>query len=451
MSTALFHINDHCLQIQQADSLVQSQGYAWLRDDQVVFDFDSEDSAVKHCRIEPQQINSLYWQQCEQTAIPANSANMRHAADLIWQHLSQLRQQYGLRDLVFVTPSHYQSSNLQLLLGIARTCQLNVQALVNKAVVAIQQAGMADGEYYHLDVQLHQTVCSVVQVNSGQVKLGNVEVIQNVGIQAMQDALLKAIQANFIRNDRFDPLHHAATEQQMFDQLASNATDIANTGKASISVEHQQRLHTTSIDAKQWQACLAPFTKTLISAGAKYSQVFIDLNKAFDDCSLKECDEAGFTALHTGAVDASTLVKHVVEAGSEEGSLVYKTQLPSIAGASQSQANGSASMSEASASKKSATPIESKAAPNASAPLENGVTHLLFAGKAVAVQNAIVGLDNNQLSLDYSEQGNLQSLLSNGTLFVVNDDSRTVLSQLKANDRLGSNLADGVITAIEVL
>jgi len=439
MATALFHINDNCLQIQQANSFVQSQGYAWLKDDQVVFDLDSSVSAVGHCRLDPQTINSHYWQQCEQSSIPANAANMRHAADLVWQHITQLQQHYNLNDVAFVVPSHYQSSNLQLLLGIARSCQLNVQALLNKSVLALAQVVNADGNYLHIDVQLHQTVCTQVNLDAGVVKLGTIEVIQNVGIQSMYDALLKAIQANFIRNDRFDPLHHAQTEQQLFDQLAVAAKEIQSTGKANISVDHQQRLHTTSIDSKQWQACLAPFTKTLISAGAKYSQVFIDLNNAFSGESLSECEAAGFVSLQTPLLDATSLIN---DASTGE-SLVYKTELPVASLQTDTPSANAAPVAEAAANVNAGNKNVAES--------NQVVTHLLCMGNAVALEHALIGLHNNQLSINHADNGNVNNLLSDGTLFVMNNDSANRnASNLKLNDRLGSNLADGVITAIHV-
>jgi len=149
-----------------------------------------------------------------------------------------------------VVPSHYRESNLQLLLGIAKACQLEVKGLVNKAVVALQSQAPADGDYWHFDVQLHQTVCSRVHVSGGLLKLGDIEILSDVGIHLMQEALLKGLQNNFIQNSRFDPLHDAATEQQLFDQLAPIAMQLSEAGKASVGLEHQGRLHNATLDNK---------------------------------------------------------------------------------------------------------------------------------------------------------------------------------------------------------
>jgi len=159
---------------------------------------------------------------------------MRHAADLVWKHLSDLREQRGLQSLVLVVPSHYRESNLQLLLGIANSSGLNVKGLTNKAVLALHDRVAQPGNYLHVDVQLHQTVVSVVKCDKGNVSLGAIEVLQDVGIHAMQEAILKGLQKNFIQGDRFDPLHDAGTEQQLFNQIPDIARQINETGKATV-------------------------------------------------------------------------------------------------------------------------------------------------------------------------------------------------------------------------
>ena len=145
---ALIHINDNNLVIQQGETLSRSQGFAWLKDGEVYFDLQSQNNAVANCRIEPQQINTRYWQQCEQTSIAANDSGMRHAADLIWRHMGELKKVHALDQVVLVVPSHYQASNLELLLGIAGSCGLRVVGLLNKAVFALHQRITREGSVF---------------------------------------------------------------------------------------------------------------------------------------------------------------------------------------------------------------------------------------------------------------------------------------------------------------
>ncbi|MFT6032333.1 MAG: hypothetical protein ACI854_000862 [Arenicella sp.] len=443
------YINDNNLVLESAGQRSVSQGYAWLKGDQVLFDL-SDDSAqsgspVSQCRLAPQQINSRYWQQCEQSAIPANRAGMRHAADLVWQHLNQLKHQNKLVDLVLVVPSHYQESNLQLLLGIAKACQLDVKGLVNKAVVALHNQLQAGAECWHFDVQLHQTVCSRVSVKDGQATLGEIQVLTDVGIHLMQEALLKGLQNNFIQNDRFDPLHDAATEQQLFDQLPSIAMQLAKSGKAKVGLQHQSRLHNTTVDSKEWQGLLSPFSSRLIELSRSADASYIDLNAAFGDADLDLLTQAGFVALHEVADFSLSQAAEI----SESGSVIYRTDLP--ISTSSAEPDNKSAIEENLARKSSVNKVIESPKPARTA-VANGAypqaTHLVCGGKAIAIDNAQLTTDSGVLGLQKNASSNLQEMLTSGSVFILNDEGRT---QLKTNDRIGSNLADGVVTVIQVL
>jgi len=431
----VLHINDNQLRLHCASEQFVSQGYAWLAGEQVHFDLndDVHTSSVKRCRLAPQEINNRYWMQCDQSAISQNVAGMRHAADLIWQHLSQLKQRFNLSELALVVPSHYRAENLQLLLGVAKACDLQIKALINKASLAVSLSEPIDGDYIHLDVQLHQTVSSRLNLSDGTVSLGEVEIIQDVGIHVMQEALLRGLQDSFIKNDRFDPLHDANTEQQLFDQLPQIAEHIVANGKANIGVEHQGKLHSTSIDAKDWNTLLGDFSSRLAQASS--GQTFVDLNSAFGATSLTGLSDIGVITLHgTPVFDSEVLVN----AQGADSAVVYQTDLP-IPGTTAAPVTRK---SPTSAVSEVANKITDSVPPNS-----DTATHLLSAGKAISITRAQVSMDGNVLSISAGDATNVASLLVGGKLFVMNDEGRT---QLKPNDRLGSHLADGVITVIQV-
>jgi len=438
----VLHINDNNLIVQSAGTSSFSRGYAWLKGNDVVFDLGEGDSPVSHCRLAPQEINNRYWQQCEQSAIPANGAGMRHAADLVWQHLGQLKQRKNLSELVLVVPSHYRESNLQLLLGIAKACELEVKGLVNKAIVALQSKVHNDGEYWHFDVQLHQTVCSRIVVSNGALKLGDVELLSDVGIHLMQEALLKGLQNNFIQNDRFDPLHDAATEQQLFDQLASVAGQLAQSGKASIGLQHQGRLHNTTLDNKEWHGLLKPFSDRLIDVSGSADGCYVDLNAAFGNAGLDLLSEAGMNHL----TEPTTASLDQLVQSSEGGSIIYKTDLLLA-----SKSTGDAAPAKATKTSDGSSPADGsspKHSENKSAAAANGATHILNSGKAVAISAAQITTNDGILGLNQVDHGDVQTLLDSGKLFILNDEGRT---QLRLNDRIASHLADGVATVIQVL
>jgi len=435
----ILHINDYNLVVQSTEVLARSQGYAWIKDGAVMFDCNSELAPIKSCRLEPQQINSRYWQQCEQSSIASNSAGMRHAADLIWRHLSELKSQYALGKVLLVVPSHYQAANLQLLLGIAKSCGIEVVGLLNKAIAAVHDRSGDIGEYLHVDVQLHQSVCTRVIDDGKRVSLGDVDVVQSVGIQAMQDAALKAIQEKFIQNDRFDPLHYAETEQQIFDQLNDVAKQVQELGKATITVQHQERLHRISIDSKLWSATLTPLLQKVLAQTSGAARVFIDLNGAFHNSVLPDLVNKKLSVLaEPPKLNASSLASDV----SVDEPLIYQTEMPKSVSSSMPESGARTAV-------KSELGTESNLPINRASELKtNSATHLLHLGVAVPISRAELRTETSQLSLHEGGSGNVQSLLDSGQIFIVNDEPRRTIA---LNDRLGSHLADGVITVIRVV
>ena len=208
----------------------------------------------------------------------------------------------------------------------------------------------------------------------GVVSLGDVQVIQDVGIHLMQETLLKGLQNSFIQNDRFDPLHEATTEQQLFDQLPSIAEQIAASGKANVGVEHQSRLHSTSLEASEWHGLLNSFATRLSQASV--GTTILDLNSAFNTARLAGLDSAGISMVH-GAPKVDIIAAFIGKSA-EGGSVMYQTDM-SVLGRDQAAPAMSATVSN----KKSASVSQ------------NTVTLLLIAGKAFAISNAQVSMQGN--------------------------------------------------------
>lgn len=446
--TAIIQISDHDLLIKIGSETVHSQGYAWLKGKQVYFDLDADNIAIKHSRLTPQQINNHYWQQCDQTSIVNNGCGMRSAADLIWRHLGDLKKQQNLQDVIFVVPSHYQAENLQLLLGIAKSCQLNVLGLINRAVLATQDQAGKDGEYLHFDIQLHQTVCTSLSVENGLLTLTNTEIVHDVGLLMLEDALLKTIQHNFIQNDRFDPLHNAQTEQQLFDQLPQLASKIFQSAKSNISLGYKSRQHTANIDVKQWNRTVQPYLEILNKASMqrKYQGVFYSFN-GFQAIQINQSqgtvlsDALEVTAQQLSAwtqSDNSDGIAYITELPISNKQLIIDT--PAV----------SEAPSKSESDKRPATNNLTDLSASSATLQPHQVTHLLQSGIAVRLQRAMIKTDNGVLTLQtrtVESSASVQQLLDQGVIFIAHDDDR---KSLQTNDRLTSNLADGVITAIQV-
>ena len=438
--TDILYISDNNLRLQKSNSssIVHSQGYAWLKGDQVIFDNQLDNKPINFCRLSPQEINNRYWLQCDKSSVSANKAGMRHSADLIWKHLSELKRENGISELVLVVPSHYRSENLELLFGILVSLEIKVKGIINGAILSLNKQLSSDGHYIHADVQLHQTVLSFIEVKHGRATLSDVETLQSVGIGAMYDALLKTLQKQFIANGRFDPLHNAETEQQLFNSLPKITKQLNQSTKAVVEVNFQNQLHSTSIDDKVWNDTLRPFVEELLQVKSRADHLFIQMNNAFEHVALSGLTATAVTLLGDALLEKSSSLPN---AQSNNG-LQYVTEFQVFNPQEQTQ------------QKLKNTKVESSPKTVSDGVEKAGLkkqtrtaTHLLQGGIAVAIEHAEIRMLDQQLTLHKSKLGNAQSLLSTGKIIVLNDES---CRQFRPNDRLGSHLVDGVITVIRV-
>jgi hypothetical protein len=260
----------------------------------------------------------------------------------------------------------------------------------------------------------------------------------------MQDSLLKAIQQRFVQSDRFDPLHYAETEQQLFDQLTHLSDAVHKEGKASVVVEHLGRQHATNIDIKQWLAALEPYASQLknVSIDQSIKQRHYDFN-GFSP--LRFAGE-GRIMQAMQAINFATLEGFLLDGTNEE--LIYRTELPR----NNQDSEKSTTLDDRQSTVDAAEKVTRKSAADAGS--ANAVqsnthtaTHLLQAGVAVPIDQAQIIFAANELGLSRSTSPNVQSLLESDQLFIMNDAQR---QRLQINDRLGSNLADGVVLVIRV-
>lgn len=73
----------------------------------------------------------------------------------------------------------------------------------------------------HLDLQLHQAVLTVVEHSGaeGVLRRTAYELLPEAGDVAVQQALAAYVAAAFVRDTRYDPLHHASGEQALYDRV----------------------------------------------------------------------------------------------------------------------------------------------------------------------------------------------------------------------------------------
>jgi hypothetical protein len=231
------------------------------------------EAAAASLRLQPVLAADRFWSDISQDALAGAADPAVSHADLVNTHLGAVWQSVAARgdEAVFAVPGSMRPHQLGLLLGIARSLGIPVAGAVDTAVAAC--AGLeARSCVLHLDVQLHQAVLTEL-AGHRDLRRRQVEIAPRAGLKAMYGAWAQLVSEAMVRRTRFDPLHQAASEQQLYDRLpdwldalvAAESVDAvveSATGSFSATVGREQ----FTLAAEPWYAQLDDLVRGALRA-----------------------------------------------------------------------------------------------------------------------------------------------------------------------------------------
>ena len=119
--------------------------------------------------------------------------------------------------LTAAVPGSLGTDQLGVLLGIAHEAGIDIQGFVDSAVL-MASAFAVPARCWLLD--LHLTRACLTELNAGgEVAQVNTQELPGCGLLSCLDSWANLVGDRFVQDTRFDPLHAADTEQQLYDQL----------------------------------------------------------------------------------------------------------------------------------------------------------------------------------------------------------------------------------------
>lgn len=248
MATLAFELVDAGVVVAREDVLIEvSPGVALLDPAGLLMGRE----AAAQARLKPVYAYDRFWSDLTADPLPRPVPEARTRADLGFRHLSRLwagAAQPGDEGLLAV-PGTMRPAELGLLGGIAAAVSIPVIGYVDLAVAACAPIDACE-TVLHLDLQLYQAVLTELR-GSDTLARHRVEVAPRVGLRAVQAAWAQLVSEAMVRRTRLDPLHLAATEQQLHDRLpgwvqqlaGSDAVDAeidASAGRFGVSLRREQ-------------------------------------------------------------------------------------------------------------------------------------------------------------------------------------------------------------------
>lgn len=254
MNTAVIELNDSEVSIFQAGEVVASSpGIAVLREDRI----ELGQAALEATHIDPRNTFSRFWSNLNQDSFKHRSKLARHNADLAYAHLLSLHEMAdGVEQVALAVPGSFTTEQLALLLGLVEASPFTPACLVDSAVAAV--AGTAGvGSYEHLDIHLHHTVITSLEV-SDAVQRTAVKIVNEVGLLEIQDKCVNHVADLFVQQSRFDPLHHAVAEQALCNRMAQCLNELARESETRVDIEFEQARYQARVNRERLVQALRP-------------------------------------------------------------------------------------------------------------------------------------------------------------------------------------------------
>jgi hypothetical protein len=203
------------LQIDQGER--ESPGCAFQEHNRLVVGREAETRA----HLDPRQVTNWFWDQLSGEPLKQGgleSAAQNHA-EVAYAHLTQIWDKIKAHgdEVIIAVPGFYNSDQLGLILGMAADLSMPVKGFIDLAVAAARETH-PESALIHVDIHLHRSVVTFLE-QTNLLTRQDVATAAGKGLIYLQTEWVKGIADEFVRTTRFDPLHQAASEQELYDRL----------------------------------------------------------------------------------------------------------------------------------------------------------------------------------------------------------------------------------------
>jgi len=317
-------LNDSGILVADASGVVICEpGYARLTPGGI----QTGEEAQRHAFLEPQRVYHHYWNQLNLAPLKNAHGQARHHADLAYNQLLQLHQAAGQpQHAVFAVPGTFSRDQLSILLGLAQASPFEAVGLVDSAVAAL--AGLGEtGEWLYLDLHLHQAVLSRVRLGERIERL-DVQAIAHAGLRTLLDNWAQHIAHLFVRQYRYDPLHTAAGEQQLYDRMNTWLPTLAHARDIMVELDSQRGTYSLTLPGDSFISSNAqPLQNLRRAIGQQEGVAGLVVSDRIARLPHIEEQLAARLALPADIVTRNVHLRHD-QLGPVDGGLVLHTRLP---------------------------------------------------------------------------------------------------------------------------
>ena len=325
--TSILELNDLELTLHKgAEVRYQSPAIAIVRNEELLFG----EPAVRLARIHPQQANQQYFNRMNGDPLPQPIQKAANHADLVYLHLKELAERNG-EDTVLAVPGTLNGDQLGVLLGICHEAGVEVSGFVNAAVASLTTTATSE-QLTYLDVFLQHMLLSELKVND-EVRHERSFEVRDCGFANLVDGWMNLIADRFVQETRFDPLHTAASEQQLYNQVYEWVLGAHVRSEVAFQVTHNEQQRRVEVPRSQLEQKASQRIDRLIDALPQRQPLVLSARAARMPGLTDQLQRAGFeiTLLTADAV-ASGCNQHMELVRTADTELRLVNRLPHSGG-----------------------------------------------------------------------------------------------------------------------
>jgi hypothetical protein len=261
MANVAFDLNDASLAVaRDGNVLLDGPGYAAVAGAALLFGQQARAVIRLHAR----QASRRHWAGLSDAPLPQPVAGCLTPADLVHGHLAQLWARCeGASGAVLAVMPGWSEAQLGLLLGIAHDVGMPVVGLVDAAVAASRRP-YPGRVLWHLQATLGDAWVTRIEQGGGAAALGDRHRVEQAGIESLERGCAEYIARRFVECSRFDPMHAASSEQQLFDRLPDWLAAAARQERVDMTLEHGGNAFTAWLGAAELRNRVARLCEPLL-------------------------------------------------------------------------------------------------------------------------------------------------------------------------------------------
>ena len=261
-------LNDALLAVADPSGLLHTEpGYVVVELGTVRFGTEALPALRRHS----QQASSRYWRNLSALPLAPPLGSFRSNAEIVAAQLRRLWSRFGegRAGVLYAIPAWWTEEQLQALVELSGGLGMPVLGMVDAAVAACRQE-QPGRELLQLDAGLHSLTLTRIR-QAGVAALGDLardrESFPKLGIEPLLRLCMEILARRFVECSRFDPLHDAATEQLLFDQLPDWLARLARADEAQLDLTTSSGSFGATIQAVDFRLRVAracePLLRTL--------------------------------------------------------------------------------------------------------------------------------------------------------------------------------------------